>query len=252
MQDKMTGRPGRPDRRMRNSVRMALSALLAAGVGTTLPALASGPTTVPIVSEPAPYYAPAPQPVYSRWEGGYYGFSMGYNFRGRDEVRLAPAPPGVIGTMRARGFLLGVQLGRNWQRGNTVFGVEGGLNLTNTRAAITSGPASASMRINPFADLRGRLGWATNDGLFYGVAGLSAGRIRYAASDGLTSNIQSTYTAMGYSLGLGYEHDIGNDWSMRGEYSYTQYRGRNLTDGVHTTRATPDYHSVRFGLNRRF
>ncbi|HHX89110.1 MAG TPA: porin family protein, partial [Paracoccus sp.] len=49
-----------------------------------------------------------------------------------------------------------------------------------------------------------------------------------------------------------YEQQIGNNWSMRGEYSYTQYRGRDLSDGVHTTRATPDYHSVRFGLNRRF
>lgn len=251
MQDKITGRPGRPVMRMRADARITLSALLVLGAGA-LPALASGPSTVAISPAPTPYYAPAPQPVYSRWDGAYYGFTMGYNFRGRDRVQLAPAPPGVIGTMRVRGFVLGAQLGRNWQNGNMVYGVEGGFHFTNTRDSITSGPASASMRINPFADLRGRAGWATNQGLFYGLAGVSAGRIRYAASDGLTSNIQSTYTAMGYSLGLGYEHDIGNDWSMRGEYSYTQYRGRNLTDGVHTTRATPDYHSVRFGLNRRF
>jgi len=249
MHNKMTGRSLRPLLRDRSFVAATLAAGLA--MGAAIPAFAGAYATAP--SEPmvpAPRYSPAPAAAY--WEGAYAGFTMGYNFRGRDRVQLAPAPPGVIGTMRVRGVLLGAQVGHNWQSGAMVYGIEGGLNLTRTRDSITSGTASASMRINPFAELRGRVGYAVNDGLIYGVGGVSAGRVRYAASDGVTSDINQTYNAIGYSVGLGYEQQIGNNWSMRGEYSYTQYRGRDLTDGVHTTRATPDFHSVRFGLNRRF
>lgn len=249
MQNEMTGRSLRPNLRSRGLAKVALAAILMAGAAVPAVAGTIAPMPVdPVV--PGPRYSPAPAAAY--WEGAYAGFTMGYNFRGRDEVQLAPAPPGVIGTMRARGAMLGAQIGHNWQSGAMVYGVEGGLNLTRTRASVSSGTASASMRINPFADLRGRVGYAVNDGLIYAVGGLSAGRIRYAASDGVTSDINSTYNAVGYSVGVGYEQQIGNNWSMRGEYSYTQYRGRDLTDGVHTTRATPDFHSVRFGLNRRF
>ncbi len=250
MHKTLTGRKLRPFLRSR---KFASAALVASALtGVALPALANGLTHVPVDPVvPAPRYSPAPaMPAY--WEGAYAGFTMGYNFRGRDRVELAPAPPGVIGTMRVHGALLGAQFGYNWQSGAMVYGVEGALNLTRTRDSIALGTASASMRINSFADLRGRVGYAVNDGLVYAVGGLSAGRIRYAASDGVTSDINDTYNRIGYSVGLGYEQQIGNNWSMRGEYSYTQYRGRDLTDGVHTTRATPDFHSLRFGLNRRF
>lgn len=248
MQNNTTGRSLRPAPLSRGFATLALTASLMAGAAMPALAGAFSPRPVdPVV--PAPY-SPAPTAAY--WDGAYVGFTMGYNFRGRDEVQLAPAPPGVIGTMRVRGALLGVQAGHNWQSGAMVYGIEGGLNLTRTRDSISMGTASASMRINPFADLRGRVGYAVNDGLVYAVGGLSAGRIQYAATDGVTSDINETYTRIGYSVGVGYEQQIGNNWSMRGEYSYTQYRGRDLTDGVHTTRATPDYHSLRFGLNRRF
>lgn len=75
----------------------------------------------------------------------------------------------------------------------------------------------------------------------------------YAAGDtAVPSNIQSTFTAPGVSLGVGYERMISANWSTRGEYSYTLYRAEDLTDGVQTTRATPDYHAVRIGLSHRF
>lgn len=249
MNTTMTGRSLRPAMRTRAFATLALAAGLM--TSAALPALAGA--FAPLPPEPyvpAPQYSPAPAAAH--WDGTYAGFTMGYNFRGTDEVQLAPAPPGVIGTMRARGVLLGVQAGHNWQSGAMVYGVEGGLNLSRTRDSVSLGTASASMRINPVADLRGRVGYAINDGLVYAAGGLSIGRVRYAASDGATSDIASTYNAVGYTVGLGYEQQIGNNWSMRGEYSYSQYRGRDLSDGVHTTRATPDFHSVRFGLNRRF
>ena len=244
----MTNSDKRRSLRRKFCLRAAAAATaLALGAGT---ALASGPMAP--LQEPVavPRYAPAP--MTQSWEGSYYGFTLGYNFGGSDRVQLAPAPPGVIGTLRVRGAVLGGQLGHNWQRGDMVYGVEAGLNLMPTRDAFTAGASSASMRIRPVADLRGRIGMASGEGLFYATAGLSAARVNYAASDGATSNINSRYTALGYSVGVGYERMIQGNWTMRGEYSYTQYRGRNLTDGVHTTRATPDYHSLRFGLNRRF
>lgn len=250
MHNTLNGRSLRPEICVPRTARIALLAAL--GSVAALPALANGLNPVPVDPVPTPYYAPAPVSTPAYWEGAYAGFTMGYNYRGRDRVQLEPAPPGVIGTLRVRGALLGVQGGYNWQSGTMVYGVEGALNLTRTRDAIAMGPATASMRINPFVDLRGRVGWTVSDGMLYAAGGLSVGRIQYAASDGVTSDINATYNRLGYTVGLGYEQQIGNNWSMRGEYSYTQYRGRDLTDGVQTTRATPDYHSLRFGLNRRF
>ncbi len=246
------GRVARPSRRAATLAASAVMGVLVPLMGTST-ALANGYTAPAMEPAPAPYYAPAGPVSYGRWDGAYYGFSMGYNFRGTDEVRLDPPPPGVIGTMRVRGMLLGAQVGRNWERGSTVYGIEGRLSLTNTRDSLTNGTASASMRINPVVDLRGRMGWSHGDGLLYAAAGLSAARVRYAAGDtAVPSAIASTYTAIGYTVGLGYERAVTENWSMRGEYNYTQYRGRNLTDGTQTTRATPDFHGLRFGLNRRF
>ena len=192
--------------------------------------------------------APAP-----RWDGSYAGITLGYNFGGRDRVGLNPAP-GQIGTLRASGAIAGVQAGHNWQKGDTVFGVEGGLNLGNTGDSFTAGTASASVRINPILDLRGRVGIVTGDGLLYATGGLAIARIAYQAGDLLVpTNITAKYTRPGFSLGVGYEHAIDQEWSMRGEYGYSQYRGRTLGDGgVTSTRATPDHHGIRLGVNRRF
>lgn len=216
-------------------------------------AQASGPDSpLPQPALPPAYSAQPPSP--QGWSGTYLGLQLGYACCGRDRVQLAPAPPGVIGTMREHGGLLTFHGGHNWQRDGWVSGVEGMLTLGNVGDRLTAGTASASVRINPAVELRGRIGRASGEGLFYATGGLAIGRVAYQAGDtAVPSNITATYWEPGLSVGAGYERRLaGGDWTIRGEYSYTLFRGRNLTDGVRTTRATPDYHALRLGLSRRF
>ncbi len=183
----------------------------------------------------------------------YVGLSFGYACCGRDRVQLAPAPPGVIGTMHEHGTFVGLHAGRDWQRGNRVVGIEGSLSFGQIGDDLTVGTASARVRINPVAEVRGRIGRAAGPGLAYFLGGVALGRVDYQAGDtAVPSDINATFTTPGISLGVGYERMLGGNWSMRGEYSYTLFRARNLTDGVQTTRATPDYHAIRIGLSHRF
>ena len=219
------------------------------------PALAGSFTVAPVAPVAPPAHV---APIRDRWDGHYAGITLGYGFHGRDRVGLRPpSPPDEIGTLRVRGALLGVQLGANWQHGRFVYGIEGGANLSYIRDSFdTVDGHEASMRINPVGEVRGRLGFAHGDTLLYAAGGLSAGRVRYAVSGPASlppdADIASTFTQFGWNLGLGVEHAINRDWSVRGEYSYTDLGGRDLSDGTYTTRATPNFHSIRIGINRSF
>lgn len=238
-----TGRPARP--------RMLAASLAIAVASAAVPALASGPG--PYVSEPPLTTYDSYGGGTASWEGTYAGISLGYACCGRDRVQLAPAPPGVIGTMHEHGAFFGLHVGQDWQQGDRVYGVEGSLTFSRIGDDLTNGTADARVRVNPVAEVRGRYGRAAAQGLAYLTGGVALGRVDYHAGDtAVPSDINSTYTSAGLSVGLGYERMLGGGWSMRGEYSYTRYRGRDLSDGVQTTRATPDYHAIRFGLNRRF
>lgn len=258
MTDKAGARAARPFGRGTALVAASLMAMLVPATWGA-PALAGSFTVAPVAppSTPRAHVAPARD----RWDGHYAGITLGHGFHGRDRVGLRPPSlPNDIGTLRVRGALLGVQLGANWQHGHTVFGVEAAANLSRLRDSFdTMAGHAASMRINPMADIRGRLGYVLGDTLFYAAGGLSAGRVSYAVSGPGSlpapddnADIASRFMQYGWNIGAGVEHAINHDWSVRGEYSYTNLRSRDLGDGTYTTRATPNFHSVRIGINRSF
>ena len=240
-----------------NSERHRRAGKRALALATALPflatqALASGPGPLPYEPQP-PTFGGYQAPAVASWSGFYAGVSLGYACCGRDRVQLAPAPPGVIGTMHEAGAIAGGHFGRDWQRGNFVAGVEASLSFGDIGDSLTSGTASSSVSINPVAEVRGRLGRVRGDGLLYVTGGLAAARVDYAAADtGVPSDIRSSFTTPGVSVGFGYEQMISQNWSLRGEYCYSLFQAKNLTDGVQTTRATPDFHALRIGLSHRF
>lgn len=170
----------------------------------------------------APYTVNQPLNAYS-WAGPYLGGNLGYAWGSVDNN---PAKPS--------GFSGGVQAGYNWQTGSWVFGVEGDIQVTG--AEDTFAPWKFS---NPwFGTLRGRAGYAFNNILFYGTGGLAFGELR-----GQTFGLSDSHTTAGWTVGVGAEVGIAQNWSAKIEYLYVDLADSNYT-------ITGMSNGYRFGLVR--
>ncbi len=176
-----------------------------------------------------PYTVNQPLNAYS-WAGPYIGGNIGY---GWGDVSNNPATPsGVFG---------GIQAGYNFQTGPWVFGIEGDIqgNSASERFAVWKFS-------NPwFGTVRGRAGYALNNILFYGTAGLAFGSLRAE-----TLAFSETKTSVGWTAGLGAEIGITQNWSAKVEYLYVDLSDSRFI----TTGSTHGYQSnlIRLGVNYRF
>ncbi|MBR0991925.1 porin family protein [Bradyrhizobium japonicum] len=176
----------------------------------------------------APYTVNQPLNAYS-WAGPYLGANLGYEW---GSVSNNPAKPA--------GFVGGVQAGYNFQNGPWVFGVEGDIQAAG--ADDTFAPWKFS---NPwFGTIRGRAGYAFNNILFYGTAGLAFGELR-AQTFGWTES----HTTAGWTIGAGAEVGFAPNWSAKLEYLYidlssSQFAITGVSNGYSASvvRAGVNYH----------
>ena len=205
--------------------RLALGAVAMAAAGWTGQAQGADLPYAPR----APYTVNQPLNAYS-WAGPYLGGNLGYAWGSVDNNPTKPS-----------GFAGGVQAGYNWQNGPWVFGVEGDIQASG--AEQTFAPWKFS---NPwFGTLRGRAGYALNNVLFYGTAGLAFGELR-ATTFGLTES----NTNAGWTLGVGAEMGFAPNWSAKVEYLYVDLANSNFV----VTGASNGYRFglIRAGVNFRF
>ena len=178
----------------------------------------------------APYTVNQPLNIYS-WAGPYLGGNLGWAWGSVDNSVTRPS-----------GFVGGAQAGYNFfQTGPWVFGVEGDLQATG--ASDTFAPWKFS---NPwFGTVRGRAGYAFNNILFYGTAGLKFGELR-----GETFGLSETHTNAGWTAGLGAEFGLTPNWSTRFEFLFVDLSDSNFT----ITGVQNGYHFglLRAGVNYRF
>ena len=115
------------------------------------------------------------------------------------------------------------------------FGVEGDIQATG--ADDTFAPWKFS---NPwFGTVRGRAGYAVNNILFYGTAGIAFGELR-----GLTfGGISQSHTNAGWTGGVGAEFGLARNWSAKIEYLYV-----DLSDSQFVVTGTQN--GYRFGVVR--
>ena len=100
-----------------------------------------------------------------------------------------------------------------------MFGVEG--DLQATAADDTFAPWKFS---NPwFGTVRGRVGYAFNNILFYGTGGLAFGELR-----GETFGLSESHTNAGWTAGVGAEFGFAPNWSAKVEYLYVDLVGQPL------------------------
>jgi outer membrane immunogenic protein len=122
-----------------------------------------------------------------------------------------------------------------------VFGVEGDLDWSGLRGTngnrptggvggfVCNGPAGAGG--TGFAcgtdntwlgTVRGRVGFAVNNVLFFGTGGVAFGdvRARIASDAGNPLFLGQTSTQVGWTAGAGIEWGFAPNWSLKGEYRY--------------------------------
>jgi outer membrane immunogenic protein len=177
---------------------------------------------------PAPYYAqPAP---YYNWAGFYAGVNVGYGWGHVTSSSLDP--DGVFG---------GGQVGYNWQSGPFVFGGEA--DIQASAADDTFAPWKFS---NPwFGTVRGRVGYALNNILFYGTAGLAYGELT-----GQLNSLEESKTLVGWTGGVGMEVGLNQHWSAKAEYLYMDLGDRAYTiTGVNNGFQS---NMLRLGVNYHF
>jgi outer membrane immunogenic protein len=184
--------------------RIVLGAMAFAAAGWTVSAQAAD---LPYQSR-VPYTVNQPLNAYS-WAGPYLGANLGYAWGSVDNNLTKPS-----------GFLGGVTAGYNWQSGPLVFGVEGDLEATG--ADDTFAPWKFS---NPwFGTVRGRLGYAVNNILFYGTGGLAFGELRAE-----TFGLSESHTTAGWTAGVGAEFGLAPNWTAKIEYLYVDLADANFS-----------------------
>ncbi|MGB8277440.1 MAG: outer membrane protein [Methylovirgula sp.] len=210
--------------------------LFAAAIAVSViagPALASD---LPTTKGPPAYLPP---PAVFTWTGVYVGGQVGYQW-GDSSTTLFPdlfniglpgyEPNGVTG---------GVHVGYNYQMGQFVFGLEGDANGLSYYGSNTLDPITASFtystRETVDGSIRGRVGYAWDHALFYATGGLAIGEFNNTYNLSIayyeTLPVDPTFTAsrsvwttrVGWTVGGGVEYALDNNWSVRGEYRYTDY-----------------------------
>jgi outer membrane immunogenic protein len=185
--------------------------------------------TSPATAADFPGASYSPYAAYS-WMGPYVGVNLGYEW---SSITNNPTRPnGVAG---------GLQAGYNWQNGAFVFGAETDLQLSGSTDVLAPWKFS-----NPwFGTLRARVGYASNNILFYGTGGLAYGSVRADVA-----GVSDLKTSMGWAAGAGMEVGITPNWSAKVEYLY--FRLASNTYALTGASNGLGANVLRFGVNYRF
>ncbi len=176
-----------------------------------------------------PYTVTQPLDGYS-WAGPYIGGNIGYGWGSTTNNPTKPS-----------GFNGGVTAGFNIQSGALVYGLEGDLQANG--ANDTFAPWKFS---NPwFGTVRGRVGYAVNNVLFYGTAGVAFGELR-----GETFGLSESRSTAGWTAGVGAEFGFAPNWTAKVEYLYVDLSNSRFS--ITGAQNGYEFGLVRVGVNYRF
>jgi outer membrane immunogenic protein len=236
---------------------------------TLLAATALLPVTISAYAADLPSRLPPavlpPPPVFT-WTGFYVGGQVGYQWSSNSAGNVYAVVPGTAvaasPNYNSAGVIGGGHVGYNWQMNQFVLGIEGD---GEGSSFYGSGPyGGGAYRFMTTQDVqgsvRGRLGYAWNQLLIYATGGVAFGSVKnsytnYAGAVGIADIVSSTRT--GWTVGGGFEYFFRPQWSLRGEYRYTDLgthtdilansSGATLAVSKHQTE-----NSARFGVSYHF
>jgi opacity protein-like surface antigen len=192
-------------------------------------------------------------------------------------VTPVPAPFGANHTSAAS-WVGGSHAGYNWQQGPVVFGFETDFQGTHLNSLMTDGLqfnfptspppfafASTSALIDWYGTVRGRVGYATGQWLFFGTGGFAYGDVSLNSTFsglGLTNILQTSSTRTGWVGGVGLEYLFLPNLSFSLAYQYVDLGTLNVSNTL-TSLATGNtlsqiasthaqFQTVMFGLSWHF
>lgn len=208
---------------------------------------------------PAPLEAPA-----FTWTGLYIGGNVGWGGGGDDRVGFftpTPTYAGRYGDVPPNGVFGGGQIGYNWQMdSHWVFGIEADIQFSGLEKSVSvtrlGRMVTTESDLRWFGTVRPRLGYAfgsENRLLLYGTGGFAFGQVAYSAASTVPASTVSrkdTYT--GYTVGGGAEYAFTEHWTGKLEYQYVNLGLKEVSSAAIGTFATPNFHSIRVGVNYKF
>jgi high affinity Mn2+ porin len=231
------------------------------------------------LSTPVPVKAPVSS-LYD-WTGFYIGGNAGLawghsNWTANGATAGAPPVSGSLDFYNAPNFMteggswnIGVQGGYNYMlRNRVVLGVEvdatfptyqdinglstGGMTTFNSP---TLGAVTYSETMLASGTVRGRIGYAPGNWLFYATGGFAWTYDQQTLTQIASGVTESPYLwRLGWAAGAGVELPIAPSWTMRAEYLYTGYGNETVNYPGSGQRISSDLslQQLRLGLNYRF
>lgn len=216
---------------------LVLAAALLGGPGLTQAADLPPRAPAPPVVVPAAVY---------NWTGFYIGANGGYGWSGASVTINGVTTSG--GDLK--GPFAGGQVGFNYQTGMFVFGVEADGQWANIKETTTIAPFTFTDTINYFFTVRGRLGVAAQNVLFYGTGGYAHGGLKSEITNGaITASVSGDRG--GWTAGGGAEFGFGN-FSIKAEYLYIQTFDKDEVVFNVPFSWRVHVHTAKVGLNYRF
>jgi outer membrane immunogenic protein len=179
--------------------------------------------TSPSLAADLPVKAPVvpPAPLAYNWNGCYIGGNVGGTW-GSSNVNIPLYPANF--DIDSSSLIGGVHGGCNYMFApNWVIGIEGDYAWTdlNDSASTINGPVGEtfSVKWDAMATIRGRLGYAWNNSLFYVTGGVAWSHLDNAQYNPIAGGaVSATYT--GWVVGAGYEYGFTPNWIAGVEYLY--------------------------------
>jgi outer membrane immunogenic protein len=199
-------------------------------------ALAAPASAADLAARP---YTKAPVAMASvyNWTGFYLGVVGGGAWEDANSPRM-------------QGGFVGGTAGYNWQTGNVVFGVEADGAWADVNASATALGITVASKTDALGTVRGRIGYAVNQVLFYGTGGYAWIDNKLSVS-ALGVTVSDSKWHSGWTVGAGVEAFFAPQWSVKGEYLYRSLGGETYFSGAVPT-GTLNFHTVQVGVNYHF
>lgn len=199
--------------------------------------------------------APLLQPAFD-WSGFYIGGHVGYG-GGTFGPGTNPLPEqGVFFPHSITGLIGGFEAGYNRQFANhLVLGAEADVLFASPVDQARLTPTAFNTTFDYVATARGRLGYAVGTWMPYVTGGVAWAQTHVNLNNlGTVAPLRRDLTHPGWTAGIGIEHAVSGNWSVKAEYDYIDLARRtyDLSDvGLPHVNVDPTLHVFKLGLNYR-